>query len=49
MERKIISIDISPETTETQTENAGVMWEHNATSLVFNIHNTFVGDYRYYL
>ena len=49
METKIISIDISPETTETQTENAGVMWEHNATSLVFNIHNTYIGDYRYYL
>lgn len=49
METKIISIDISPQATEDQNENAGVMWEHNATSLVFNIHNTYVGDYRYYL
>ena len=49
METKIISIDISPETTEASTENAGVMWEHNATSLVFNIHNSYNGDYRYYL
>ena len=49
METKIISIDISPETTETQTKNAGVMWEHNATSLVFNIDNAYIGDYRYYL
>ena len=46
METKIISIDISPETTETQTENAGVMWEHNATSLVFNIHNTYTNKYK---
>lgn len=49
METKIISIDISPEATEASTENAGVMWEHNATSLVFNIHNSYIGDYRYYL
>ena len=49
METKIISIDISPEITETQTENAGVMWEHNATTLVFNIHKAYMGDYRYYL
>ncbi len=49
METKIISIDISPEARETLTENAGVMWEHNATTLVFNIHNTYIGDYRYYL
>ncbi|MBR5321878.1 MAG: hypothetical protein IKU41_08585 [Clostridia bacterium] len=49
METKIISIDISPEKTETATENAGVMWEHNATTLVFNIHNSYVGGYRYYL
>ena len=49
METKIISIDISPESTETPTENAGVMWEHNATQLVFNIDNAYISDYRYYL
>lgn len=49
MERKIISIDISPESAETPTENAGVMWEHNATQLVFNIDNAYIGDYKYYL
>ena len=49
METKIISIDISPEIIETQTEKAGVMWEHNATTLVFNIHKAYMGDYRYYL
>ena len=49
MERKIISIDISPETTEITTENAGVMWEHNATTLVFNVDKKYIGDYRYYI
>ena len=49
METKIISIDISPKANEIQSENAGVMWEHNATSLVFNIDNAYIGDYRYYL
>lgn len=49
METKIISIDISPETKTTETENAGVMWEHNATQLVFNIDNAYIGDYKYYL
>ena len=49
METKIISIDISPESTETPTENAGVMWEHNATQLVFNIDKSYIGDYKYYL
>lgn len=50
METKIISINISPEVlNEEQTEKAGVMWEHNATTLVFNIASEYVGDYRYYL
>ncbi len=49
METKIISIDISPKANEIQSEKAGVMWEHNATSLVFNIDNAYIGDYRYYL
>ena len=49
METKIISIDISPETKPIETENAGVMWEHNATQLVFNIDNAYIGDYKYYL
>ena len=50
METKIISIDISPEKNQTENvENAGVMWEHNATTLVFNIYSAYVGDYRYYL
>ncbi len=50
MERKIISIDISPETQGAeQNENAGVMWEHNATTLVFNIAPEYIGDYRYYI
>ena len=50
METKIISIDISYESViPEQTENAGVMWEHNATTLVFNIDEAFIGDYRYYL
>ena len=49
METKIISIDISPESVESLIENAGVMWEHNATSLVFNIDNAYIGDYKYYL
>ena len=49
MENKIISIDISPENTDEITENAGVMWEHNATSIVFSIDPAYVGDYKYYL
>lgn len=49
MESKIISINISPETDEEINENAGVMWEHNATKLVFNIDPAYVGNYRYYL
>lgn len=49
METKIISIDISPESTESSTENAGVMWEHNATQLVFNIDRAYIGNYKYYL
>ncbi len=50
METKIISIDISPEVlNEVHTENAGVMWEHNATQLVFYIDNAYIGDYKYYL
>ncbi len=49
MESRIISIDISPEATENTTENAGVMWEHNATTLVFNIDKKYIGNYRYYI
>lgn len=49
MENKIISINISPGTDEEINENAGVMWEHNATTLVFNIDSAYVGDYRYYI
>lgn len=49
METKIISIDISPEATEATTQNAGVMWEHNATQLVFNVDSAYIGDYKYYL
>ncbi len=49
MENKIISIDIIPGNNEEITENAGVMWEHNATTLVFNLAPDYVGDYRYYI
>ena len=49
MEKKIISIDISPQTPEETSQNAGVMWEHNATTLVFTIAEKYVGDYKYYL
>lgn len=50
MENKIISIDITPTNAEGEcVENAGVMWEHNATVLSFNIDTAFVGDYRYYI
>lgn len=49
MENKIISINISPENDEEINENAGVMWEHNATSLVFTIDPSYAGDYRYYI
>lgn len=50
METKIISIDITTDSSQTaQNENAGVMWEHNATQLVFNLDDGFVGDYRYYI
>ncbi len=49
MEKRIISIDISPEMQSGTSENAGVMWEHNATELVFNISQEYVGNYRYYL
>ena len=49
MEHKIISINISPETNEEINENAGVMWEHNATEIVFNIDPAYVGDYKYYI
>ena len=37
MEKRIISIDISPDTQSEYSENAGVMWEHNATELQFKI------------
>ncbi len=49
MENKIISINISPDADEEINENAGVMWEHNATSLVFKIDPSYAGDYRYYI
>ena len=48
MENKIISIDITPDNSAEYAANAGVMWEHNATLLKFNIDKAFVGDYRYY-
>ena len=50
MERKTISIDITPDTLdEAYEDKAGVMWEHNAVSIIFNIDPRFVGDYRYYI
>lgn len=50
MERKTISVDISSKIYNTdQIANAGVMWEHNATTLVFNIDKNYVGDYKYYI
>ena len=49
MEKRIISIDISPDTQNEYSENAGVMWEHNATTLKFNIAPEYIGDYRYYI
>ena len=49
MENKIISIDICPGMDDEVNENAGVMWEHNATSIVFNIDSAYVDDYRYYI
>lgn len=49
MEKRIISIDINPQTQEETSQNAGVMWEHNATTLVFNIDEKYIGDYKYYL
>lgn len=49
MENKIISIDITPDSQGEINENAGVMWEHNATTLKFNIAPDYIGDYRYYI
>ncbi len=49
MENKIISIDIGSDIKNEINENAGVMWEHNATALVFKIAPEYVGDYKYYL
>lgn len=50
MERKVIEIAISPETLEEEiSENAGVMWEHNATKIIFSISREYIGDYRYYI
>ena len=49
MEKRIISIDISPETENEYYEKAGIMWEHNATQLQFNISPLYIGDYRYYI
>lgn len=49
MANKIISIDITPNSNDEYNANAGVMWEHNATVLKFNISEDFVGDYRYYI
>lgn len=49
MNQKIISIEITPNSDSVLTENGGVMWEHNATSLKFIIDPKLVGDYRYYI
>ncbi len=49
MEKRVISIDINPQMHQESSENAGVMWEHNATTLVFNIDAKYIGDYRYYI
>lgn len=49
MNQKIISIEITPNSDSVLTENGGVMWEHNATSLKFIIDPELVGDYRYYI
>ena len=49
MENKIISIDITSDTHGEIKENAGVMWEHNATSLKLNLAPECVGDYKYYI
>ncbi len=49
MENKIISIDITPDNNTEYVENAGVMWEHNATVLKFKIDEAYLGDYRYYI
>ncbi len=49
MGKKIISIDITPDIQGEINENAGVMWEHNATTLKFNIVPDYIGDYRYYI
>ncbi len=50
MKRKIISVDISPDANDVIYEgNAGVMWEHNATEIVFNIDERYIGDYKYYI
>ena len=49
MEKRIISIDVHPENQNEYTENAGVMWEHNATELQFNLDAAYIGDYRYYI
>ena len=49
MEKRIISIDISPDIQNDYSEKAGVMWEHNATRLEFKIAPSYIGDYRYYI
>ena len=50
MERKIVSVDISPDTNDVIYEGkAGAMWEHNATEIVFNIDERYRGDYKYYI
>ena len=49
MENKIISIDITSDTQGEIKENAGVMWEHNATTLKLNVAPECVGDYKYYI
>lgn len=49
MEKRIISIDINTQMHDESSANAGVMWEHNATTLVFNIDAKYVGDYKYYI
>lgn len=49
MEKRIISIDVTPKSSNENIEDAGVMWEHNATEIHFKIDPAYIGDYRYYL
>lgn len=47
--KKIITIDITPDLDSEINENGGIMWEHNATLLKFVLDSKFVGDYKYYI